>query len=126
MADTVDLIGGPRAHRVVRVFLVAPDGGRKEIYTSPRLVTTPLARKKKCGRLTTPAFTHTTALTPGETAAICGSTGKASAETMRELMNDDSSFEITISEGFSRVPDIHPHSAVLTVGWLCGTDVRID
>lgn len=95
--DAVLGVGGPRAHGEVVVLAGAADGSSEEI---------------------TPAFAHSAALAPTETSTVGRTAGQASAQAMRELVNDDAGLEVTISEGLGGVPYVHPHSAILTVGWL--------
>ena len=92
--DTRLLVSCPRTHRIIRVARCAANGSSQKV---------------------TPTFTHTPALTPAEARRIRGTASQTHAQTVRELMNDDASFQVTIAVWVGRVPEVHPAPAVLTV-----------
>jgi hypothetical protein len=58
-------------------------------------------------KLTSPALAHTTSFTPSKTSTVLGATRQARAETMSKLVDNDTSFHVTITVGVSGVPEVH-------------------
>lgn len=94
--DTLLVVGSPRAHTVIRVVAGASDRGSQEV---------------------TPTFTHAAALAPTETPRVGRSTGQTSRQPVSELVDDDASFQVSITIRRSGVPQVHPAATVLTIGW---------
>lgn len=95
--DTLLPVSGPSTHRVVGVRGGAADDGGEEI---------------------TPAFAHSSALSPAEASRVGGTTSQTSRQAVGEFVDDDAGFQVTITEGSGGVPDVHAHATALTIRGL--------
>jgi len=94
VTDTAGLVGSPSAHRVIRVVGRAANSRSDEI---------------------TPSLAHTTTLAPPKTSTVGRATSKTGAKTVSKLVDDNASFEVTISVRSSSVPDVHAATTILSV-----------
>lgn len=95
--NAVCLVARPAAHRKVRVVLRSANGRRDEI---------------------TPTLAHSTALAPAQAARVGGAAGQTGRETVGELVDNDTGFEIAVPVRLGGVPDVHAATAVLTIRGL--------
>jgi hypothetical protein len=63
----------------------------------------------------TPAFTHTTGFTTGETSGVGRAAGETVGQAVCVLVDDNTSVETAVALGRAVRPEIHPHTAGLTV-----------
>src|ERR1700730_11241973 len=67
------------------------------------------------GKEITPSFTHAASFSPSKTSTVGRATGQAGRNTVGVLMDNNTSFQVTISHRRNGVPDIHAHLSVLTI-----------
>jgi len=98
VSDTTLSVGSPRTHAVLllvfAVFGDLTDQGREGI---------------------TPTLSHSAGLAVSETSAVGRSSSQTSGETVTVLVDDDTGFEVAVSEGSSSVPNVHPHSRLTSI-----------
>ena len=87
-------VRGPSAHSVVRVGAGTANSCSQEI---------------------TPSFTHTTTFAPTQATRIFRTASHACTQTVTQFVNNNTSFEITITVRKSSIPEVHPHAAVLPI-----------
>jgi hypothetical protein len=109
--DAFVLVGSPSTHREIRVESLAANGSGQEICvrTSAQVSTS------YEGILTSPTLAHSAAFAPSKTPRIRGTASQADAETMRQLMDDNTGLEIAIAVRVRGVPQVHPAPTVLPV-----------
>ena len=109
--DASILVGSPSTHRVIRVKSLATNGSRQEICARCQFRSSILDK----GILTSPTLTHSPAFAPSKTPRVCGTTSQADAETMGQLVNNDTALEIPIAVRVRGVPEVHSAPTVLPV-----------
>ena len=119
VSNTLRSVGGPCAHAVD--FLAVVFG-----------IVGVLGDLSNDGReKVSPAFAHTAGLAKAETARVGRTACKSSRGSVRQLVNNNTGFDVSISVGRVRVPDVHSHSTLLAVrrghkvGIVAGRVVRV-
>ena len=112
--NALSLVGGPSAHREVRVISLATNDGSKEICKTKSARVSFLYT----GLFTSPTLAHSAAFAPSKTSGVRGATSQADAETMRQLVNDDASLQIAITVRVRCLPQVHPAPTILPI-WRC-------
>lgn len=98
-ADTLGVVGDPRAHGVVLgagVTGLQADGGCHKVA---------------------PALAHATRLECAEAVGVSGAAGQTVGDTVSVLVDDNTGFEAGVAVGCGQIPEEHAHAAGLAIWW---------